>query len=505
MPYALIDTLRSWWQSIPGEVFVLLYTGWTIGSVMFLLMQRRRPTATLAWLIAFLSLPFVAALFYLFLGPRKLRRKRLKRELAKEIAARIGRPGRSKMPGTLASRNWLASLARIAAAQDNPPPRPSRGVKLLIDGDETYAAIEAAIAAATRQIHLEYYIFEPDEIGTRWRDLLARRAADGLTVRVLLDSVGSSACKASFWAPLEAAGGELRWFNPVRILRFRPGLVNFRSHRKIVVIDGELAFTGGINVSKGNSGMSSGSTAWRDTHLQLAGAPALDLQMVFLEDWLYAGSEDPTRARRDRKSISTPTDIDHWFAPQLGVEQQADGPWVQIIDSGPDEQVADIHRFIFTAIALSRHRCWITTPYFVPDEPMMTAIVTACARGVDLRLLIPREGDSKIVSAAARTFAQEAAGEGVPVYEYVDRMIHAKTIVVDDELAIVGTANLDNRSFRLNFEVVAAIYDTRIAGELAARFEADLASASRLEPGSDGDGFVRRLLGSMARLFAPIL
>ncbi|MGE0310466.1 MAG: cardiolipin synthase [Lautropia sp.] len=500
-----MDALRASWQSIPNWVFVLLYTAWTVGSVVFLLMQRRRPTATLAWLIAFLSLPFVAALFYLFFGPSKLRRKRVKRELAKEIAARIGRPANATVPGTLASRNWLASLARIAASQDNPPPRPSRGVKLLIDGDQTYAAIEAAIAAATRQIHVEYYIFEPDEVGTRWRDLLARRAADGLTVRVLLDAVGSSACRSSFWAPLEAAGGELRWFNPVRILRLKPGLVNFRSHRKIVVIDGELAFTGGINVSKGNSGSSSGSSAWRDTHLQVAGAPALDLQMVFLEDWLYAGSEDPTRARRDRRSIATPVDIDRWFAPQHDAGREADGPWVQIIDSGPDEQVADIHRFVFTAIALSRRRCWITTPYFVPDEPMMAAIVTACARGVDVRLLIPREGDSRLVSAAARTFAEEAAAEGVPVYEYADRMIHAKTIVVDDELAIVGTANLDNRSFRLNFEVIAAIYDTGIARELAARFQADLASARRLEPDADGSGFAQRLLGSTARLLAPIL
>ena len=194
-------------------------------------------------------------------------------------------------------------------------------------------------------------------------------------------------------------------------------------------------------------------------------------------------------------------DMHDWFPEPAPGE----GPWVQIVDSGPDENTHDIHRYFFTAIASARRRLWITTPYFVPDEPIIMALVTAAARGVDVKIIVPRVGDSMLVTAAASTFADEVAAQGVAVFEYQPRMIHAKTMVVDDELAIVGTANMDNRSFRLNFEVVAAIYDRGIAAELAKFFEQDLAQSARVIPKQRRSKFLPRLLASTARLFAPIL
>ena len=495
------------WQQIPTSVFVALYTVWVVFSVSFLLAQRRRPTATLAWLIAFLFLPLLSAITYYFLGPRKLKRRHLRRDLAKAMAGRIAEIPEGGRPEKLASRNWLSSLAAVPVSLDNAPPRPSWGVRLLIDGDQTYQTIEAAMAKARRQLHIEYYIFDPDEIGIRWRDLLAERARAGVRVRVLVDAIGSSGCTPAFWKPLVEAGGEVRQFNPLQLFQLKAPTLNFRTHRKIVVIDGLTGFTGGINVSKGNSSLSSGDSAWRDTHLEIIGPPVIDLQRIFLEDWLYAGQgSNLKKLRRDR--LKTPADIARWFPPQVPPAPAIDHqkvPWVQIIGSGPDENVPQIHRFMFTAITMARRRCWITTPYFVPDDPIYTAIVAAKNRNVDIRVLIPRRGDSKLVTAAARTFAEDVANEGVPVYEYRGRMIHAKTVVIDDELSIVGTANIDNRSFRLNFEVIAAIYDRGTTEELARLFKADQACATVLDPNPDKQSIGRRMFGSAARLFAPLL
>lgn len=493
--------LVALWRSLPAEFWAVLYACWLLGAFVFMLIQRRPPTTTLAWLIAFIALPFISAVFYFVFGPRKLKRRRMRRGLAKDLAARLAPDTAEAMPETLASRYWLTGLAKVGSHGGDGPPRAAKRVRLFASGDDTYVAIEAAMREARETIHLEYYIFEPDAIGTRWRDLLTERASAGVAVRLLVDALGSKNCKADFWRPLEAAGGEVRQFNPPRLFSFGLGKINFRTHRKIVVIDGAWAFTGGINVTKGNSGMSSGSSAWRDTHMEIVGPPAIDLQLVFLEDWLFAGANNVRSAHRDQALIDTPQDIERWFPP-IAAET---GPWVQIIDSGPDEVYADIQRFYFTAISSARRRVWITTPYFVPDEAIVTALATAAARGVDVRLILPQRGDSLLVTAAAYTFAEEVAAEGVAVFEYGPRMIHAKTMVIDDELAVVGTANIDNRSFRLNFEVIAAIYDTAFTAELASVFESDLLDAKPLALSAAKQRFLPRLLSSAARLFAPLL
>jgi cardiolipin synthase len=500
-----VGVLESIWEAIPGAVWVALYFSWIAGSVIFILMQRRRPTATLAWIVGFIGLPLLGAIIYFFFGPRKLRRRKIRRELAKRFASRMVPAHREELPNTLASRRWLSSLARTATVNGDAPPKPAHTVRLYMEGDSTYAAIESAMREAREQIHLEYYIFEPDSIGVRWRDLLVEKAREGVAVRLLVDALGSKNCKEPFWRPLVAAGGEVRLFNPPKLLKLRASLLNFRTHRKIAVIDGTLAFTGGINVSETYSGSSGSGSAWRDTHLSIGGPAALDLQLIFLEDWLYAGTSNSVHRARDELLMNTPTDISRWFPLATSIPADVDGPWVQIVASGPDETIPAIHRFFFTAFSSARRRIWLTTPYFIPDEPMLTALVTAKARGVDVRIILPRLGDSRFVSAAASTFADEAMREGVGVWEYTPRMIHAKTIVIDDELSIVGTANLDNRSFRLNFEVVAAIYDAGVNTELAAVFDRDLSASVRLSPDRPREGFSLRLMKSAARLAAPLL
>ncbi len=496
-----IDAIHAAWTALPTWLWPVLYGVWIVGSVLFILQQRRPPVTTLAWIIAFIFLPLVGALVYFAFGPRRLKRKRIRRLLAKVMAARMSPNTSAPFPQRLGEREWLAALARVPCSSGDPPPSASQSLRLFAGGDETYDAIVQVVAQARTQVHLEYYIFEPDAVGIRLRDALIERARAGVAVRCLVDALGSSHAKPSFWAPLLAAGGEVRRFNPPRLFKPRAGRMNFRSHRKIVVVDGLHAFTGGINVSAGNSALSSGGSAWRDTHLEIRGAPAQDLQVVFLEDWLFAGDETAGNVVGERAREAFRAEAQLWFPPAPAGQ----GPWVQIVDSGPDQEHADIHRYYFSAIAGACHRVWITTPYFVPDESLLTALVTAKARGVDVRLIVPQRGDSWLVTAAASTFVDDLTQQGVPVYEFQQRMIHAKTMVVDDELAVVGTANLDNRSFRLNFEVIAAVYDTDMTQQLAALFELDLQQSKPVDPERGKGRHLQQVLASAARLLAPVL
>lgn len=501
---SLYVSLVAVWNSIPSAAWAVLYLLWVIAATMFLLAQRRSPTATLGWVFGFIAVPVLSALFYGLFGPRKLKRRNIRRELARHLAASLGPRLHLKLPDTLASRHWLTSQARVATEAGCQPPQPTRVADILIDGDATYARIEEAIRQAVQHIHLEYYIFEPDEIGTRWRDLLAERAKAGVKVRMLVDAVGSSKCRTAFWQPLVDAGGEVRRFNPPRFVPFRPSMVNFRSHRKIVVIDGRIGFTGGINVVREQSATCMGDEGWRDTHLMLEGGAVLDLQRVFLEDWLYGGVHSGRLSRLD-KALTTPQDIKEWFPVEAQEEHHDNMPWVQIIDSGPDRSRSAIHRFFFTAMSSARRRIWVTTPYFVPDDPILMALETAAARGVDVRVLVPMESDQLLTGLAASTFVEEVLHERVKVHAYVPRFIHAKTLVIDDELSVIGTANMDNRSFRLNFEVIAAIYDKATTSRMADQFRTDLESAVKLHPDQAPDGFNERMLASLARLAAPLL
>ena len=223
----LLTELQLIWQSISVTYRVLLYAVLEVGSILFLLGQRRPPLATLSWILAFLSLPVLSLLCYFLFGPRKLKRRNVRRELARHLAAHHNPHRTQPLPETLASRHWLLAQARVATECGSAPPRQVQGLQILIDGDATYAAIEAAMQKAEHHIHVEYYIFKPDEIGTRWRDLLTKKAQAGVKVRMLVDAVGSGRCRNDFWKPLREAGGEVRVFNPPRFLPFRPSMVNF--------------------------------------------------------------------------------------------------------------------------------------------------------------------------------------------------------------------------------------------------------------------------------------
>jgi cardiolipin synthase len=289
----------------------------------------------------------------------------------------------------------VAAMAKVVSRLGQGDPTFAASVKLLDSGDHYLSALERAIQAAKHHVHCEYYIWEPDKVGTRFRDLLVAAVGRGVQVRVVVDAVGSRAANDKFWAPLVAAGGEWVRFNP---LRFRLGgltFANFRTHRKIVVIDGNVGFMGGKNLHDPVSATASGKGAWRDMHTRIDGEPVRRLQRLFVENWIYAGG----------KFTLDLENVKHMFP--AAKEQR--GKAVQILASGPDDDRYAIYAFFLVAISTARYRVWITTPYFVPDESLESALRVAVLRGVDVQLIVPLRGDSRVVTAASRTYCDALA------------------------------------------------------------------------------------------------
>ncbi len=438
--------------------------------------------ATLSWLLGLALLPYLGFVVYHVFGPQRIHRQRLRR-----VRSRGDIP--SEGPLAQAVHPDAAELARLGAAVTGLPPGSANDVRLLVDGAAKYGALLADIAAATRHVHLEYYIYEPDRTGAALRDALVERARAGVRVRLLLDALGSARARR-FFKPLLEAGGELAWFHPMRLGHvWRRPWANLRTHRKIVVIDGRVAYTGGMNVTDAQDERL-GDAAYRDLHLRLEGEVVRALQLVFCEDWAYAtGSRDfLSSVARDMPAPAAPGPVR-----------------AQVLVSGPDSPWEAIHRLHVSAIQAAKTRVWMTTPYFVPGEAAMMALTSAALAGLDVRLLVPRECDSRLVTLAARSYFGPLLVAGVKIHEYGPRMLHSKSLLVDDALVLIGSANFDHRSFRLNFEVSVLFDDPGIAASLAGLIEGELASAPRVQRGRPRPLLRARLPEALARLMSPLL
>ena len=479
-----IDILLQAWNtlwSVP-HIRAWLTVGWLTYLAwlgVLIVLQKREPVATLSWLISLAALPYVGFLIYHVFGPQRITRHRLRR-----ARARVELPGNAPDddPDT-------AELARLGHAVTGLPPSTARRVDLLVDGAATYAALLEAIRGARHHVHLEYYIYQPDQTGRDLRDALVERARAGVKVRLLLDAVGSSKTPSSFFRELTEAGGELCWFHPMRFGRIweRPWL-NMRTHRKIVVVDGAIGFAGGINITD-EENESLRADAYRDLHFRLEGDVVRGLQLVFAEDWVYA-----TGKRDFLGELSTSMPVAEHGAVAA-----------QVITSGPDSDWEAIHRLHVGAIHSAKRRVWLVTPYFVPGEAAKMALTSAALAGIDVRLLVPRQSDSRLVTYAARSYFDTLLAAGVKVYEYGPRMLHTKALLVDDDVCMIGSANFDSRSFRLNFEICVLFRDVTVAADLARLIEREFAYAPRVREDRVRPLVSARLPEAFARLLSPLL
>ena len=476
------DAVRDLWTVLLAVPHLKLYL--TLAWAVYLLwlgswivLQKREPVATLSWLFCLAALPYLGFIIYYLLGPQRIHRQRLRR-----VRARAKLP---PLPEGFKPTPEAVELARIGQATTGLPPTTATDARLLIDGGAKYSALLQDVATAQEHVHLEYYIFYPDRTGAALRDALVERARAGVKVRLLLDAVGSGKTPARFFDELVAAGGELAWFHPARILQVwkRPWL-NLRSHRKIVVIDGRVAYTGGINITDEEDERLRGD-AYRDLHLRVEGDVVSSLQLVFIEDWAYATGKPPL-------ALPSPT-------PHPGRIP------MQVLVSGPDSSWEAIHRLHVGSIHSAKRRVWLATPYFVPGEAARMALTSAALGGLDVRLLVPRRSDSRLVTLAARSYFDELLAAGVRVYEYGPRMLHTKALLCDDDLAIIGSANFDHRSFRLNFEVSLMFADAALCAELSALLERECMASRGVQPERERPLFRTRLPEALARLVSPLL
>ena len=469
-------------------ILSFIWSSYVIVVGTWILLQRRAPVATLSWLLSMAVIPVVGIAVYFFLGPQRLKRQRFRRLRSRRksrVRGSIARL-REKVPE---APERLQQVVKLVTGSTHFPVSTADKVELLVGGGATFDSIMEAVRAAQHHVHLEYYIFEPDQTGCALLALLQQKAREGVRVRLLVDALGSKRLSRKYVEPLEASGAEFALFHPTKLGRRVRPVINFRTHRKIIVIDGRIGYTGGVNITDEEDKRIL-PEAYHDVHVRLEGPVVNWLQTVFLEDWAYA---------LDYNRKTEPSDFDA-LLPDLPEGHQV----AQIMASGPDSDMEAIHRVHVSAIHAASKRVWLTTPYFVPTEATMMALTNAALRGVDVSILVPECSDSKIVTAAARSYFDELLRCGVKVYEYHASMLHSKTMLVDDFLGIIGTANFDNRSFRLNYEVCAVAYGEEFNAKLAAQFLEDLTHAKRVGYARP-QSFWRRLGDSAARLCSPLL
>ena len=479
------DFLSAVWDRVasvphPGLYLLAAWLLYMLWLSVWIVLQKREPVATLSWVMSLALLPYIGFLIYFLFGPQKIHRQRLRRHLA--------RRGMEHYSGNRESDPQTIELSRLALASTGLPPSSATSVRWLVDGHATFEALLQAIAGARHHVNLEYYIWEPDRTGLRMRDALVDCARRGVQVRLLLDAVGSVRMRRRHLRPLLDAGAEVAWFHPTRLRPFTRPWLNLRTHRKIVVVDGDTGFIGGINITD-TQDESLDPGAYRDLHLRVEGAVVRSLQLVFVEDWVYAAGCEA----RDFSEAE--------FWPEAGAGPVA----AQVLVSGPDSSWEAIHRQHVAAIHEARQRVWLVTPYFVPGEAARMALTSAALGGLDTRLLVPRWSDSKPVTLAARSYFDELLKAGVRIYEYGPRMLHTKALLTDEELCIVGSANFDHRSFRLNFEVSIMLRDRDSCGALARLLEGEMQQSAPVRPDRPAGLWRHRLPEAFARLFSPLL
>jgi cardiolipin synthase len=462
------------------------------------ILSARTSSGAIAWALSLVFIPYFAILPYLVFGRSRFHGYI---EARRTGDRRIDHFAKSLVSTLLPARADLCpATGRIGVLEQFtvlPFTRGNRG-HLLVDGTATFDAIFAAIDEARHYLLIQFFIVRDDALGRELQRRLIARAKAGIKVYFLYDEIGCFWLPRKYWTTLRAHGVRAEPFNTRRGW-WNPFQINFRNHRKIVVSDGREAYVGGHNVGIEYLGQAKRFGHWRDTHVELTGPAVAAVQLSFLEDWHWATREllelsPPISSPVSPHPPSAALPVSHGGASN-----------VLVIPSGPADDVNTAPLMFLTLISAARHRLWITSPYFVPDETVYDALQLAALRGVDVRIMLPAKPDHVLVYLSSFTYLESAENVGVKFYRYEAGFLHQKVILVDDDLAAVGTANLDNRSLRLNFELTVLFADRAFAAELSAMLEKDFAQCRRATLGDlRRRGLPFRVAVRLARLFSPI-
>ncbi len=489
----MLQNLSQMMPSIEGIVSFIYLVNFLI-SLAIIFREHKNPSATLAWLMVLYTLPGVGLFLYLVLSQNIARRKifRLTRNEEKRIRKTLGSQIREMDESKYRfandiQRKWQ-SLIKLNQQYANAYLSQENDVRVYTGGRDYFRDLFYALEDAKESINVDMFIMKPDEVGIKFMNILTKKAREGVEVRLLLDSFGSRQMSRNYFKTLEAAGGKVAFFFPIRLFRINPN-INYRNHRKIIVVDHSLCFTGGSNLAIEYTGQSERFGGWRDTNLRLQGPCVEDMEARFLLDWRYVAKED------------------YELASKIYYRNEKQGNvGVQILSCGPDSPSTEIKQAYLKMINDAKKSIRIQTPYFIPDDSIFEALKSAALSGVDVRMMIPNQPDHPFVYWVTYYNCGALLNSGVKIYIYNKGFLHAKTIVADSEVSSVGSANFDKRSFSLNFECNAVIYDSKVAGDLETAFGKDIKDSVELSiDGYNNRSMLIRFKESISRLVSDIL
>lgn len=462
----------------------------SIIAVIVIILERRKPEKTIAWLLLFLLLPAVGLIFYLFLG-RNWKKHKLNenfspyvKELINRVINRIDNPD-------------YIPLVELLANNSDSPLFVDNDICIFNSGEGKFKALKEEMLKAKHHIHLEYYIVRSDKIGNEIKDILVKKASEGVEVRFIMDRVGSIGVKKKYIRELKKAGVDVVQYSYflAPLLKFINTKINYRNHRKIAVIDGKVGFTGGMNI--GDDYLGHGKLGeWKDTHIMVKGDFVFGLQAVFIDDF----------------SAIKKLQGEYYFASEnfekyFPIQKKSKNKIMQLVKSGPDSEYAAIMQGVFKLITIAKDHIYIATPYFVPPESIMEAIKMAALGGIKVKILFPGRYDHFTVYYASKSYLAELLKCGVEVYLYPNKaFLHSKTITVDGKISTIGTANMDFRSYELNYEVNAVIYDDETSQELEEDFEKSIQISELMTIEKyQNESFAAKTVEAVARVFSSLL
>jgi len=473
-----------------------------LGIISVVFFERKKPSEIISWILVITFLPGIGFIFYLLIGETaslkmasRFGQKRLYDESQRKKRHALAPDGAAMAPaaGACAADDITAKYADVVGMIT----RQSAGlltrdnkIDVYTNANDKYKALYDDIQNAKESVHLLYFTFNADHVGNRFIELLARKAREGVEIRLMYDTIGNFPYLISHFKTITQAGGKVfRFFPLINVFK-----VNYRNHRKIVVIDGRVAYNGGINISKSYIGEHRRARPWRDTHIRITGSAVSAFQERFLLDWIYTSKEriDFNNALVQQK---------YFPAPEPG---DSGSIAVQAVASGPDAEGEHIKYGYMKMINLAKSSLYMQSPYFIPDEAFMLALRLAVDSGVDVRIILPGEPDKRMVYLISRSYLNELLRLGVKIYLY-DGFIHSKMVVMDGEITSIGTANIDIRSFLLDFEMNAFIYDKGFSERCNDIFFHDITQSRELTPEEAKGSVLRRLVETVLRILSPLL